>query len=161
MRVIHTLVTAFVTFQITCLVQAVLHRVVDHRPLIRSIYGSHTASHHRIYRPDAFEQPVYRKDEASVSHTFLPAAAGIALLAWLALPRDLWLVATATVAATFAMHVYVHVHYHLAGSSLMRFQWFRKRKELHRQHHVDPRTNFGVLEYFWDRVMGTLKTGQP
>lgn len=35
--------------------------------LIRSIYGSHTASLHRIYRPEAFEQPVYRKDEASVT----------------------------------------------------------------------------------------------
>jgi sterol desaturase/sphingolipid hydroxylase (fatty acid hydroxylase superfamily) len=159
MRALYAIVTAFATFQVTCLVQTILHRWIGHRPLIRSIYASHTGSHHQIYRPEDFEQPAYRKDEASVSHTFVPAAVGIALIAWVVLPENMWSVATATVAATFVIHVYLHVHYHLSESNLSRFAWFRKRKELHRQHHVDPKTNFGVVEFFWDRVMGTLKAG--
>lgn len=161
MQAVAAIVTAFVSFQGTCFVQAVLHRWVGHRSVIDSIYRSHTGSHHRIYGGSAFEQTAYRKDEVSVSHTFVPAAAGLALVAWLVLPADLWLVATATVAATFALHVYVHVHYHLTHSCLERFRWFRRRKELHRQHHVDPRTNFGVVEFFWDRVMGTLRAAGP
>lgn len=153
--------TAFVTFQATCLVQAVLHRWVGHGPLVASINRSHTGSHHRVYAGDAFEQPAYRNDEASVSHTFVPAGAAIAFLAWLVLPVQLWLVATGTVAATFALHVHLHVRYHLRRSPLERFAWFRRRKELHRQHHVDPRTKFGVVEFFWDRVMGTLASSAP
>jgi sterol desaturase/sphingolipid hydroxylase (fatty acid hydroxylase superfamily) len=160
MRALQGLLTAFVVFQVTCLVQTVLHRWVGHRPLMRSIYRSHTGSHHRIYRGDTFEQPAYRKDEKSVSHTFVPAAAGIAVLAWLVLPADLWMVAIATVAATFALHVYLHVQYHLTHSRLERFAWFRRRRELHRRHHLDPRTNFGVVEFFWDRAMGTFRTAQ-
>jgi len=156
MRLLHFAVTAFVTFQLTCFIQAILHRFIGHRPLIRSIYLSHAGSHHKIYRPETFEQSTYRKDEASVTHTFVPAAMALALIAWAILPFDLWLVATASLTITFLLHVYLHAQFHIEGSRLNRFSWFRERKELHRQHHMDPSTNFGVLEFSYDRLMGTL-----
>lgn len=156
MRALYFAVTVFVTVQLTCFIQALLHRFIGHRPLIRSIYLSHAGSHHRIYRPETFEQPAYRKDEASVTHTFVPAAVALALLAWVLLPSDLWIVATACVTITFVLHVYLHAQFHIEGSRLNRFSWFRNRKELHRQHHIDPCTNFGVLEFSCDRLMGTL-----
>jgi sterol desaturase/sphingolipid hydroxylase (fatty acid hydroxylase superfamily) len=155
MQFILAIATVFVTFEVACLAQAVLHRLVGHRPAIRSIYASHTGSHHTIYRGHTFEQAEYSREEASVSHTFLPAAAAIVLALWLLLPLRLWLVALPTIVLTFGAHVYVHAHYHLGGSWLTRYAWFLRRKELHRVHHVDPGKNFGVLEYFWDRMMGT------
>jgi sterol desaturase/sphingolipid hydroxylase (fatty acid hydroxylase superfamily) len=159
MRTLYAVATFFVTFQLTCVIQALLHRFIGHRPLIRSIYRSHAGSHHTIYRPEAFEQPAYRKDEASVTHTFLPAAIALGVVAWALLPLDLWLVAAACVAITFLLHIYVHAQFHIEASALERFSWFRRLKDLHRQHHIDPDTNFGVLEFMCDRLMGTLVMG--
>jgi sterol desaturase/sphingolipid hydroxylase (fatty acid hydroxylase superfamily) len=161
MRVLQSAVIIFVTYQLTCFIQAILHRFIGHRPIIWSIYLSHAGSHHEIYRPETFEQFAYRKDEVSVTHTFVPAAAAMALVAWAILPFDLWIVATACVMVTFLLHVHLHAQFHIEGSRLNRFSWFRGRKELHRQHHIDPGTNFGVLAFSCDRLMGTLVPRGP
>ena len=156
MRAVYVVATVFLTFQVSCVVQAFLHRYTGHRPLFRSIYRGHAGSHHRLYRVDDFEQPTYRDDEDSVSHTFVPAALALALAGWLLLPLDLFLANAACLVLSYLAHIHVHAQFHVTGSPLNRFGWFRRLKALHRQHHADPRTNFGVLGFAYDAAARTL-----
>jgi len=146
----------FVTFHIVCIVQALLHRFFGHRQLILSIFKSHTGSHHTIYSATNFERPVYSTEEASVTYTIIPVAVIIPGVAYFLLSPYLTIVAGVTVTATFLANVYLHVQYHLESTWLTRFNWFNKYKELHRMHHIDQTTNFGVIGFICDRLMGTL-----
>jgi hypothetical protein len=45
--------------------------------------------------------------------------------------------------------------YHVEGSQLQRFAWFRRKRELHFVHHRHANSNFAVIHFFWDRILGT------
>jgi len=48
--------------------------------------------------------------------------------------------------------------YHVEGSWLHRFAWFRRQQELHFVHHRHANSNFGVIHFFWDKILGTYRT---
>lgn len=148
--------TVVLAFELACLVQTLLHRFVGHRPIIPWIFVNHTQSHHYLYTGLTFEQPAYQKDEQSITYTFIPVVTFLGALAFWLLPIELAVTAAATITLTFAANIYVHLHYHLKNSWLLRFGWFRTLKELHCIHHIDKRTNYGVLNLVWDRIMGTF-----
>ena len=66
------------------------------------------------------------------------------------LPFDLFLVVAATIAMSFYVHVYLDKEYHVAGSKLVRFAWFRRKQQLHFVHHLHADSNFAVIDFFWD-----------
>src|SRR3954454_24365428 len=37
------------------------------------------------------------------------------------------------------------------------FLWFRKKQQLHILHHHHANCNFAVIDYFWDRLLGTYR----
>ena len=37
------------------------------------------------------------------------------------------------------------------------FSWFRRNQELHFVHHRHANSNFAVIHFFWDRVLGTYR----
>ena len=43
------------------------------------------------------------------------------------------------------------------GSRLQRFAWFRRKQELHFVHHRHANSNFAVIHFFWDRILGTYR----
>ena len=47
--------------------------------------------------------------------------------------------------------------YHTDGSILARFAWFRHKQQLHFVHHLHGDSNFAVIDFFWDRVLGTFR----
>src|SRR6476620_5382944 len=47
--------------------------------------------------------------------------------------------------------------YHVEGSRLHRFAWFRRKQELHFVHHRHANSNFAVIHFFWDRILGTYR----
>jgi sterol desaturase/sphingolipid hydroxylase (fatty acid hydroxylase superfamily) len=47
--------------------------------------------------------------------------------------------------------------YHVEGSWLHRFAWFRRKQELHFVHHRHANSNFAVIHFFWDRILGTYR----
>src|SRR5215510_9423551 len=47
--------------------------------------------------------------------------------------------------------------YHVEGSRLQRFAWFRRKQELHFVHHRHANSNFAVIHFFWDRILGTYR----
>src|SRR5262249_22735755 len=38
-----------------------------------------------------------------------------------------------------------------------RFAWFRRKQELHFVHHRHANSNFAVIHFFWDRILGTYR----
>jgi sterol desaturase/sphingolipid hydroxylase (fatty acid hydroxylase superfamily) len=60
-------------------------------------------------------------------------------------------------AGSFYAHVFIDKEYHVEGSWLQRFAWFRRQQELHFVHHRHAYSNFGVIHFFWDRILGTYR----
>jgi hypothetical protein len=59
---------------------------------------------------------------------------------------------------SFSAHVYLDKQYHAEGSRLTRFAWFRRKQQLHFIHHLHTDSNFAVIDFFWDRVLGTYRS---
>src|SRR5437667_7471018 len=60
-------------------------------------------------------------------------------------------------AVSFYAHVFFDKEYHVEGSRLQRFAWFRRKQELHFVHHRHANSNFAVIHFFWDRILGTYR----
>ena len=82
-------------------------------------------------------------------------------LSYLFLRLDLFMVQLAAMSLSFYGHVYIDKQYHVAGSWLGRFSWFRRRQQLHFLHHRHANYNFAVIDFFWDRLLGTYRTSLP
>ena len=59
---------------------------------------------------------------------------------------------------SFYVHLYFDKHYHVAGSWLGRFAWFRRKQQLHFLHHRYADCNFAVVDNFWDWLLGTYRS---
>ena len=73
------------------------------------------------------------------------------------LPFDVFVVQIFACAASFYAHVFFDKEYHVEGSRLQRFAWFRRKQELHFVHHRHANSNFAVIHFFWDRFFGTYR----
>jgi sterol desaturase/sphingolipid hydroxylase (fatty acid hydroxylase superfamily) len=73
------------------------------------------------------------------------------------LPVDLFVAQLVGCAASFYAHVFFDKEYHIEGSRLQRFAWFRRKQELHFVHHRHANSNFAVIHFFWDRILGTYR----
>jgi len=70
----------------------------------------------------------------------------------------LFVVQMAAMSLSFYGHVYVDKQYHVAGSWLGRFSWFRRKQQLHFFHHRHANCNFAVIDFFWDQLLGTCRS---
>ena len=59
------------------------------------------------------------------------------------------------VVAVFTWNWYIHQAYHTKDHWLNKFDWFKKDKKIHFQHHVDPKVNYGIASHFSDVIFGT------
>jgi hypothetical protein len=55
----------------------------------------------------------------------------------------------------------VKLKYHVGGSRLQRFAWFRRKQALHLVHHRHADSNFAVIDFFCDRILGTDRRPDP
>jgi sterol desaturase/sphingolipid hydroxylase (fatty acid hydroxylase superfamily) len=60
-------------------------------------------------------------------------------------------------AASFYAHVVFDREYHVEGSWFLRFAWFMRKQQLHFVHHRHANANFAVIDFFWDRLLGTYR----
>jgi sterol desaturase/sphingolipid hydroxylase (fatty acid hydroxylase superfamily) len=88
---------------------------------------------------------------------FLMPIAAIVSLSYLFLRLDLLVVQLAAMSLSFCGHYYIDNQYHVAGSWLGRFSWFRRKQQLHFIHHRHGNCNFAVVDFFWDRLLGTYR----
>ena len=78
-------------------------------------------------------------------------------LSYLFLRLDLLVVQLAVMSLSFCGHYYIDNQYHVAGSWLGRFSCFRRKQQLHFIHHRHGNCNFAVIDFFWDRLLGTYR----
>jgi sterol desaturase/sphingolipid hydroxylase (fatty acid hydroxylase superfamily) len=72
-------------------------------------------------------------------------------------PLGVFIIQIITAVASFAAHVYLDKQYHIAGSLLLRFAWFKRKQRLHFVHHEHSNSNFAIIDNFWDRLLGTYR----
>ena len=151
------LVTAAATHLLVSFSQTVMHRALGHRPLGGRLFRNHIRFHHVYYSKDHLVSPTYLGAEGNNTPFFAIPAVLVAVCAYLVLPLYLAIAMAVTCAASFYAHVFFDKEYHVEGSRFKRFAWFRRKQALHFVHHHHANTNFAVIDFFWDRVLGTYR----
>jgi len=155
------LATALLTHLTVSFSQTVMHYALAHRPLGGSLFRNHMGFHHRYYSKDHLVSKKYLAAEGNLTPFFLIPVLLIGVLSYLVLPTDLFLVQAVACVLSFYAHVFFDKEYHVEGSRLLRFSWFRKMQALHFVHHHHADRNFAVIDFFWDRVLGTYRKPDP
>jgi sterol desaturase/sphingolipid hydroxylase (fatty acid hydroxylase superfamily) len=94
-------------------------------------------------------------EEGNNTPFFLIPTALVVGVSYYFLRLDLFIVQLAAMSLSFYGHVYLDKQYYVAESWLGRFLWFRRKQQLHFAHHRHANCNFAVIDFFWDRLLGT------
>jgi sterol desaturase/sphingolipid hydroxylase (fatty acid hydroxylase superfamily) len=137
--------------------QTLLHYWLGHRRVGGQFFRNHINFHHAFYaKGHLASASSHEKDGNNTPFFLIPTIlAGAAF--FFVLPLDLFLAMGLTAAASFYAHVYFDKAYHVEGSLLERFAWFRRMQQLHFVHHLHANSNFAVIDFFWDRLLGTYR----
>ncbi len=137
--------------------QTLFHYSLGHHPLGGVFFRNHIRFHHAIYARGHLVSASYHGDKGNNTPYFLIPTILVAGAMYLLLPLDFFLVVAAASAISFYAHVYFDKEYHVQESKLARFAWFRRKQQLHFVHHLHAESNFAVIDFFWDRLLGTYR----
>ncbi len=137
--------------------QTVFHRHLGHRRLGGRLFCNHVRWHHVYYAGDHLVSETYLTEHGNNTPFFLIPTVAVAGAVWWLLPLDLFIAHAGALAFSFYAHVYLDAQYHVVGSWLGRFGWFRRQQQLHFVHHRNANVNFAVIDFFWDRLLGTFQ----
>jgi sterol desaturase/sphingolipid hydroxylase (fatty acid hydroxylase superfamily) len=137
--------------------QTMLHYWLGHRRVGGVFFRNHINFHHRYYARGHLASAAYKGQEGNNTPFFIVPTVLAGATAFFLLPLALFLAMTLTAAASFYAHVYFDKAYHVEGSPLERFPWFRRMRQLHFVHHLHANSNFAVIDFFWDRLLGTYR----
>ena len=151
------LTTAVATHLVMSFSQTLMHYTLGHQPIGGKFFCNHINFHHRYYSKDHLVSRAYRSDEGNNTPFFFIPVLVTGAGAYFVLPLDFFVVAGVACAASFYAHVFFDKEYHVEGSRLHRFAWFRHKQELHFVHHRHADSNFAVIHFFWDRMLGTYR----
>ena len=152
---------AAATHLVVSLAQTLLHCALGHHAIGGKLFRNHINFHHTYYSKNHLVSATYLGDEGNNTPYFLIPVLLVGGLAYFVMPLDLFVVHAAACAASFYLHVLFDKEYHVDGSWLQRFAWFRRKQELHFVHHRHANRNFGVVHFFWDRMLGTYRSPTP
>jgi trehalose-6-phosphate synthase len=107
--------------------QTLLHYKVAHHPIGGKLFRNHINFHHTHYADDHLVSRTYLGDEGNITPYFLIPVFLVGGCAYFLLPLNLFVVAVIASAASFYAHVFFDKEYHVEGSRLQRFAWFRGR----------------------------------
>jgi fatty acid hydroxylase family protein len=151
------LITAVATHLIMSFAQTLMHCKLGHRPMGGKFFRNHINFHHAYYSKDHLVSRAYLGDEGNNTPFFFIPVFLVGACTYLLLPFDLFAVQVVACAASFYAHVFFDKEYHVEGSRLQRFAWFRRKQELHFVHHRHADCNFAVIHFFWDRILCTYR----
>src|SRR6516225_3411223 len=151
------LLTAAATHLVMSFAQTLMHYKLGHHPIGGKFFRNHINFHHTYYSKDHLVSRTYRGDEGNNTPFFFIPVFLVGACTYLVLPIDLFVVEVVACAASFYAHVFFDKEYHVEGSRLQRFAWFRRKQELHFVHHRHATCNFAVIHFFWDRILGTYR----
>jgi sterol desaturase/sphingolipid hydroxylase (fatty acid hydroxylase superfamily) len=149
--------TATTAHLLMSLGQTLFHRYLGHRGIGGRFFENHLYIHHGHYSGDHVVSENYLNEEANNTPFFLIPVTLVISLGYLFLPLDLLIVQLITMSISFYVHLYFDKHYHVAGSWLGRFAWFRRKQQLHFLHHRYADCNFAVVDNFWDWLLGSYR----
>ena len=151
------IVTAVCAHLIVSFTQTASHRWLGHRRLGGFMCRNHLNFHHAYYTRGHLASSAYHGEEGNNTHYFLVPFALLGGGLYFVLPFPLFLVMMLATGASFYAHVFFDREYHVEGSKLERFAWFRRMQQLHFVHHLHANSNFAVIDFFWDRILGTYR----
>ena len=150
--------TATTAHLLMSLGQTLFHRYLGHRGIGGRFFENHLYIHHRNYSGNHVVSEYYLNEERNNTPFFLIPITLVISLGYLFLPLDLFIVQLTAMSISFYVHLYFDKHYHVAGSWLGRFAWFRRKQQLHFLHHRHADCNFAVVDNFWDWLLGTYRS---
>jgi sterol desaturase/sphingolipid hydroxylase (fatty acid hydroxylase superfamily) len=150
--------TAAGTHLVMSFSQTLMHYKLGHHPIGGKFFRNHINFHHTHYSKDHLVSATYLDDEGNNTPFFFIPVFAVGACMYYLLPVYLFVVLAAACAASFYAHVLFDREYHVEGSRLLRFAWFRRKRELHFVHHRHANSNFGVVHFFWDRILGTYRS---
>jgi len=151
------LMTAVATHLIMSFGQTFMHYKIAHHPIGGKLFRNHINFHHTHYADDHLVSQTYLGAEGNITPYFFIPVFLVGGCAYFLLPLNIFVVMVIASAASFYAHVFFDKEYHVEGSWLQRFAWFRHQQELHFVHHRHANSNFGVIHFFWDRILGTYR----
>jgi sterol desaturase/sphingolipid hydroxylase (fatty acid hydroxylase superfamily) len=151
------LMVAIVTHLVMSFAQTLMHLKLGHHPIGGKFFRNHINFHHTYYSKDHLLSQTYLGDEGNNTPFFFIPVFLVGACTYLFLLFDLFVVQAVACAASFYAHVFFDKEYHVEGSQLQRFAWFRRKQELHFVHHRHANSNFAVIHFFWDRILGTYR----
>ncbi len=149
--------TAMIAHLSMSLGQTLFHRYLGHSRLGGRFFKNHIQFHHVHYAGDHVVSTHYLDNGDNNTLFFLFPVVLVIGLSYLFLRLDLLVVQFAVMSLSFCGHYYLDNQYHVAGSWLGRFSWFRRKQQLHFIHHRHGNCNFAVIDFFWDRLLGTYR----
>jgi sterol desaturase/sphingolipid hydroxylase (fatty acid hydroxylase superfamily) len=152
------LMIAVATHLVMSFAQTLMHYKLGHHPIGGKFFRNHINFHHAYYSKDHLLSRTYLGDEGNNTPFFFIPVFLVGALTYPLLPVDLFVVQVVACAASFYAHVFFDKEYHVEGSRLQRFAWFRRKQELHFVHHRHANCNFAVIHFFWDRILGTYRS---
>ena len=150
--------TAIGTHLVVSSSQTLFHYGLGHHRIGGIFYRNHIRFHHTHYAKGHLVSSIYRRNQGNNTPYFLIPTIVVAGGMYLVLPFNLFAVMAAACVVSFGAHVYLDKQYHAEGSILARFAWFRRKQQLHFVHHLHANSNFAVIDFFWDRVLGTYRS---
>jgi sterol desaturase/sphingolipid hydroxylase (fatty acid hydroxylase superfamily) len=151
------LVTAVATHLVMSFAQTLMHYKLGHHQMGGKFFRNHINFHHTYYSKDHLVSRTYLSEEGNNTPFFFIPVLLVGGVTYFLLPVDLFVVLVIACAASFYVHVFFDKEYHVEGSRLQRFAWFRRKQELHFVHHRHSNCNFAVIHFFWDRILGTYR----
>ena len=151
------IVTALATHLAMSFAQTLMHYKLGHHPMGGKVFRNHINFHHTYYSKDHLVSRTYLDEEGNNTPFFFVPVFLVGGCAFFLLPPSLFVVMVIATAASFYAHVFFDKEYHVEGSWLLRFAWFRRQQELHFVHHRHANSNFGVIHFIWDRILGTYR----
>jgi hypothetical protein len=154
-------VTAGATHLVMSFGQTLMHYKLGHHRMGGKFFRNHIKFHHAYYSKDHFVSRTYLGDAGNNTPAFFIPLFLAGACTYLVLPVDLFVTHVIACVASFYAHVFFDREYHVEGSRLQQFAWFRRKQELHFVHHRHADSNFAVIDFFWDRVLGTYRSPDP
>ena len=151
------LITAVGTHLVVSFAQTLMHYKLGHHPMGGGLFRNHINFHHAHYSKNHLVSQTYLGNEGNNTPFFFIPVILVGGAAYFFLPLSLFIVMITACATSFYAHVFFDKEYHVDGSRLQRFAWFRRKQELHFVHHRHANSNFAVIHFFWDRILGTYR----
>ena len=137
--------------------QTLMHYWLGHHRIGGVLFRNHINFHHARYARGHLTSTLAEGAEGNNTPYFYIPVLLVGTAVWFILPLDLFIAVTLAAGASFYAHVWFDRAYHVEGSYLERFAWFRRKRQLHFVHHMHANCNFAVIDFFWDRVLRTYR----